>query len=154
LKKVSDMKKFGILFVLAIAFFTFTAQNCKKRDPYVIPGTVGNPSKVGGDQGFIEGDVVLSNGTIPVKGASVRIANSLDSFKNGKVISKLTIDSGVAVFTNLLPEHSYYIGAYWEDPNSSKQNPDKYASMDTGTIVGSNSARYPNRKVLVLKKIN
>ena len=113
------MKKLGTLFVLAVVFLTFSAQNCKSHDPYTIPGTAGNPSAVGSPQGSIEATVFLggSNGN-RVKNAFVYIAISDDSLFSGianndrsKYKYLVTDDSGSVQFSNLIIGKRYSMTA-------------------------------------------
>ena len=115
------MKKLGTLFVLAVVFLTFSAQNCKSRDPYTIPGTAGNPSAVGAPQGSIEATVYLGGATgNRVKNAFVYISLSDDSLLGGlanNVKSKykylVTDDSGNVQFSNLIIGKRYSMTAVY-----------------------------------------
>lgn len=153
------MKKFGVFFVLALAFFAFTAQNCQKRDPYVIPGSQGNPKAVGARQGQIDVQVTVLTAANWVKNANVSIYLSPDSVKGNKpLVNMLTRDSGWVSFKNLIPNKYYYVlPTYKEpDPNGSGSTIErKLATQDqqtqlNDTMVASSDAELPTRITCIL----
>ena len=70
-----------------VAFFTFTAQNCSKRDAIVESGSSNNPGKVGLPQGKIIVTAKISTPASPgTASASVNIALTKDSLVSGKFL--------------------------------------------------------------------
>ncbi len=133
------MKKLGTFFVLAVAFFTFTAQNCSKRDPYTIPGTAGNPAAVGAPQGAIELSTVVGNQ--PTKYVLVYIGLSSDSVKNSTSY-KVSDATGTVMFTNLIINKDYHFRATYSG------NGTTYTAKDTTITAGT--LNYPGLGTLTL----
>ena len=127
--------------MLAIAFFTFTAQNCSKRDPYVIPGTQGNPAKTGAPQGAINLSTIVGNQ--PQKSVIVYIGLTKDSCADAAAKYQVSDVNGFVSFTNLLINKDYHLRAVYTAGSVT------YKAADT--VVTSGTLAYPGLGTLTLQ---
>ncbi|MCX6352724.1 MAG: hypothetical protein NTX03_12840 [Bacteroidetes bacterium] len=142
--------KISLFFVLAICFFTFTAQNCTHRDPREEIGTRNSPSKVGLQYASIfitvKTDVPTNLG---VSGAFVYVALSKDSMtakqylKIGKTSTDSTNNANVQI-TDLQLFKDYWFHAEYKDGGGNLY------TTKSDTFYRATSYQLPPRKDLIV----